>query len=358
MGRFSRKEAESNGWVIVHEDEGQNLYRAEKYLDGSTKIEASGVTEGKLLEAISTQEAHMASFSEVEARPVDDSGLPVDQAGYPLRTVVAPDDELLTEAEWSKRGSADVIVDDEERHFYGPTEAAAEADALRQENAAEIENEAKAEPDVGPIEQVEQESLRDHQLQDVLIVREGEESLGEVIDRKLEESALAESDRADAGLGIGPVQIVKDEDGEPQPVPMGGPAEYFDPSDLPAGVPSAEKQAEAGQEAEIAAAQELRDEFDKAADSPEHAADASKAGAEAEQQVQDEAAESSSGEEVEAGQPGQDEQPQEGDIEATPAAEELAAEKGVDLKKVKGSGAEGKVTKPDVESHLEAQDGK
>lgn len=37
-------------------------------------------------------------------------------------------------------------------------------------------------------------------------------------------------------------------------------------------------------------------------------------------------------------------------VEATPAAEELAAEKGIDLSSVEGSGADGKVTKADVEA--------
>ena len=39
MSRFSRSEAEADGWVIVHEDENQGMYRAEKYIDGS-KVEA------------------------------------------------------------------------------------------------------------------------------------------------------------------------------------------------------------------------------------------------------------------------------------------------------------------------------
>lgn len=36
--------------------------------------------------------------------------------------------------------------------------------------------------------------------------------------------------------------------------------------------------------------------------------------------------------------------------DATPAAEELAEEKGVDLEKVEGSGKDGRITKPDVEA--------
>lgn len=40
-----------------------------------------------------------------------------------------------------------------------------------------------------------------------------------------------------------------------------------------------------------------------------------------------------------------------GDVEATSAARELAAERGIDLSDVEGSGSGGKVTKSDVEAH-------
>jgi pyruvate/2-oxoglutarate dehydrogenase complex dihydrolipoamide acyltransferase (E2) component len=372
MGRFSRKEAESNGWVIVHEDEGQGHYRAEKYIDSNTKIEASGVSEGKLLESINAQEQHRASFVEPEDKPVDETGQPLDEAGFPLRTVLAPDDEALTDREWSTRGAGDVIVDEDGTRTYGPTEAAARADDRRQEIATEVENQKKAEPDNGPTGQIEQESARDHQLQDVLVVREGEESLGEVIDRKADESATAESERAAAGLGIGPINYLPQEGEEHgeivlEPVPMGGPADYFDPSELPAGVDSASEQVEIREDAEVDKAEELRDEHGKQADKPEFAGEIAEAGSEAQQDAKDEAENDQADESEapastpEAETPSEEDsapeqgQPQEGDIEASPAAKELAKEKGVDLKNVKGSGAEGKVTKPDVESHLEAQ---
>lgn len=364
MSRFSRSEAESNGWLIVHEDEGQELYRAEKYIDGA-KVEASGRTEGLLLEAISAYEAHRGSIVPSEPAPVDESGTPLDAAGLEVRSVLGPDDVSLTDAEWSRRGAGDVIVDDEGRHEYGPTEAASEADARRQEIAADIENQKKAEPDVGPTEQIEEESTRDHQLQDVLVVREGEESLGEVVDRKLDESAKAESDRAAAGLGIGPVNYLPQEGEEHgeivlEPEPMGGqPAEFVLEGDGPGGAGLAA--ADQRQEAEVARAEELRDDQGKLADKPENAAQVAEAGSEAQQDAKDEAEQSPSDEGVagddENESPTNDrEQPQEGDVDATESAVELAQEKGVDLSKVKGSGKGGRVTKPDVESHLEAQD--
>ena len=45
------------------------------------------------------------------------------------------------------------------------------------------------------------------------------------------------------------------------------------------------------------------------------------------------------------------------DVDATDSAVELADSEGVDLSEVEGTGTGGKVTKADVEAHLEAQDG-
>ncbi len=360
MGKspISRSEAESNGWTIVHEDEGQGHYRAEKYIDSNTKIEAVGVSEGKLLESINAQEAHRAGFPDLVPSPVDEDGVQVDEAGIAVRSVIVPDGEYLTDAEWSSRDDGEAIIRDHEdgMQFEGPTEAALEADEARRELSADKENLLKAEPDNGPVEQIEQESLRDHQLQDVLIVREGEESLGEVIDRKLDESAKAESDRVDAGLGIGPVDLQPDEEGDLQPVPMGGPSEYFDPRELDAGVDSAHEMVEIREDAEVEKAEELRDEHGKEADAPEHAGEVVEAGSEAQQEAKDEAEESQDSDESEHVElePGESVEVDAVEApEATPAAEELATEKNVDLSQVRGSGKDGKITKPDVESALE-----
>ena len=46
---------------------------------------------------------------------------------------------------------------------------------------------------------------RDLQVDDTLIVQSGEESMQDVVARQLEQKAQAESDRVDAGPGIGPV---------------------------------------------------------------------------------------------------------------------------------------------------------
>jgi pyruvate/2-oxoglutarate dehydrogenase complex dihydrolipoamide acyltransferase (E2) component len=51
----------------------------------------------------------------------------------------------------------------------------------------------------------------------------------------------------------------------------------------------------------------------------------------------------------------QDAGPKESEVDATPAAEELAEEEGVDLSEVEGTGAGGRVTKPDVEAAVEEE---
>ena len=43
-------------------------------------------------------------------------------------------------------------------------------------------------------------------------------------------------------------------------------------------------------------------------------------------------------------------------IDATDGARELAADEGVDLSEVEGTGSGGKITKPDVKAHLDAQE--
>ena len=311
MGKspLSRAEAEKAGWIIVHEDEEGGSYRAERYLDSNTKIEAAGATEGLLLEAINAR--HEFEDSIEQPPPPEPSNLDA------AKVVATPLGEL-TEEEWSLRDSG-----------YEP---AAEAEEARREQAQQAEDEAKADPR-GEIdtEQVVVESQRDHQLQDVLIVHSGEETLDDVVDRKLEQTAQAESDRADAGLGIGPYET--DEDGEP--VPMGGQPELFDPADLPDGVPATEQAMAEEHQAAIDAAEQTRDEEGKAADKPEAQTKTAEARTEAVQGAKDEAEEGP---------------------DATPAAAELADEHGIDLNEVEGTGEGGKITKPDVQAAVDAQE--
>lgn len=367
MSRFSRSEAEARGWAIVHESD--DLIRAEKQYNGRL-VNEEAHSEGLLLERINAYEQHLEGLPQAVPAPVDELGVPVDEEGLAVRSVIAPDGEALTEAEWSQRDSHDALVRDGEFQVEGGTEAAAEAAAAREDIAREKENARTAEPDVGPTENLDEDS-RDRQLAERLVVREGEQSLSEVIDRKLEESANAEAARVEAGLGIGPVTEE----------PMGGEPELFVPEGEPAAAVGTVR-AEAQEEK----AKEMRDELGADADKPENVQQVREAGAEAEAEHLEELGdseqeESEENEEVDPDLDGEapesrEEHPvaqavreaEEGHAdevagavdnamsqpEATEAAEELAKEKGVDLSQVEGSGKGGKVTKPDVESHLEA----
>lgn len=343
MSRFSRAEVEAQGWVIVHEDEGQGQYRAERIIDG-VKVEQSGVSEGKLLEAISAYQAHLDKFLDPVPARVDESGMPLDEDGNIVRTVTAPNGEELSDAEWSHRGVGDVISRrDEETRVEGPSEAAVEAEEARREISAEKENQRTAEEEVGPTENLDTEN-RDRQLSDRLVVREGEGSRPEVVDRRLKLSAQRESDRTAAGLGIGPMDL----DAEGNLVPPGGASSLSEPD----GPDSAEEVVEAREEAEVDKAVELRDEHGKSADKPELAGEVAEAGSEAQQELADEKEEAADEEEN-----GADVAPEDSEApEATEAAVELAEEKGVDLSQVEGSGKDGKIIKSDVEAVAEEND--
>ena len=250
MGKspISRSEAEAKGWVIVHEDD--NFLRAEKYLSGNEKIEAAGHSEGLLLEAIYAIEAFNDNLELPAQEEIVQSGVLVDEDGNVVPSVTGPDGQEFTDSEWESRDAP------------GGSPEAKEAAAAREDASADAENEAKAEPDVGKVETIELLS-RDNQLDEVLTVQKGEESMADVIARKQEQGAQLESDRAVRGEGIGP--------NKPEENPLGGPAEVSD------GVVAEE-------------------------------------------------------------------------VEATPAAEELAEEKDVDLSQVEGTGKDGKITKSDVAS--------
>lgn len=323
MGKspISRSEAEAKGWQIVHEDDEQQSYRAEKYVNG-VNVNQSASSEGKLLEAIYSYEQHLDSLKPVlepESHPVDEQGIPVDEAGIAQRTVLSPEGPL-TDREYSNRGSGEAVLTDEGMKHYGPTEAAAKAEEAKRVNAENAENEAKAQPVDSKAVQVEVLS-KDKQVEDVLVLKKGEEGLADAKERMSEDSAKAESDRAVAGQGIGP------HGPEGSQGLMGGPVseDYVES-------PSSEESVAARQEAEEEKAKELRDEEGKAADKPEVAGQVAEAGAEAEQKLADEKADE------------QDQEP-----EATPAAEKEAEEAGVDLSQVEGTGKGGKITKADVE---------
>lgn len=205
MGKseLSRSQIEKDGWTVVHEDEEGGQYRAERFLDSNTKIEAVGMTEGLLLESIAGYYAHMKS---IEPAPA------TEPSGEGIKDVSAPDEEQFTDEEWSLRDSG-----------YKPAAAAA---AAREELARDAEDAAKADPRGElKMEQITEISPRDHQDSGTYLVQKGEKSLSEAVDRKLEQTAAAEAARGElsGSTGIGPHA----DD------PMGGPAETFNPAGLP-----------------------------------------------------------------------------------------------------------------------------
>lgn len=302
---LDRSQAEEAGWVVVHESVSQGQFRAEKMVPNG-KVEQVGSSEASLLLAISYYEGFQASLEtpptpeQAHAQEVGDASRAAAdgeevEGETAVLTVTAPDGSLMTEEEWSQRDSG-----------YPPAE---EAMVERQEINTAAENEAK-QPDEGEI--VEGETLitesADRQPEDTLLVREGEESLADVFDRKQEESELSESERGAANAGIGP--------NVPDVNPMGGEPETYDPGP---GLSETE--------------QAMADEHTAAAETQQAARD------------EDEAAAAKASTEAPA-----EAEAATGGAVATPAAEAKAEELGVDLSQVEGTGADGKIVVGDVEA--------
>jgi len=341
MGRFSKHDAEAQGWVIVQDDEESGPVRAEKQYNGRLLNEEAH-SMGLLLERISSFEAHIEGLPESQARDIEVPVLNQDEAGLPIRTVIAPDGSAMSEEEWAQRDRVDAIYKDGEMIYLGGSDVALEAQADKYEREEEAASEASA-TDAGDHDQIEVLN-RDHQLKDLLVVREGEESDSDAMDRKLEETEIAEAERTAAGRGIGPDHN-DDFGGPPSEVVIENPTGADSP----------------GAEAAEAEAQSQG----KEADTPEGAAAVAEAGAEAEQVAYDEPAEGElDGEASESDDDGPaDVELQPGESieveaapEATPAAAELAEKHEVDLSQVKGSGSGGKITKPDVENALPSEE--
>ena len=390
MSRFSKSEAEALGWKFTHHTDEDTLltsgtqgeYRivpenntAEKY-QNNTLITEHGETMGKLLERIAWYEENQKRIAPEEVNPneVATNVLNVDEAGLPLRTVLVPADPTdlsddkeviaVTEEEWASRDRADVLVVRDEdgkpvqKFFGGASAEAQEAYDLKLKHDAEVENARTAQEKVDSV-QVE---LDPSQLMDspgatgtgLLIVREGEESISDVQDRKQEQKIEKENARAIEQAVMGPQGVAP----EGQEDLVGTDVAHASDSDLESeqprftqdefeawkesqehpeevDAPGATQEAqEAAQDAQSEAveekAKEARDEDLATADDAEHTAEAREAGIEAASDASEEP-----------------------EVDATPAAAELAEEKGVDLTDVEGTGKDGRVTKPDVEKAAE-----
>jgi pyruvate/2-oxoglutarate dehydrogenase complex dihydrolipoamide acyltransferase (E2) component len=398
MSRFSKTEAESLGWKFTHHSAADTVVTsgtqgevrnvpetnvAEKYVNG-TLITEQGETMGKLLERINAYEEFQKRIQPESVEPVvtESNPLNVDEAGLPLRTVSIPADPSdlsddkeviqITEEEWAARDRADVLVvrgedgDPVQVTYGGSSDDVSDAYQAKLDHEAAVENARTALPADFESEQVE---LDPSELIDapgatgtgLLIVRAGEESVSEVQERKQLQKEEKENARAIEQAVIGP-QGVAPEDQEDL---VGTDVAHAQDSDLESEQPrvaasefEAQKEAlehpedveepgataEAQEEAQTAAseaveakAKEARDDDLATADDAEHVAEAREAGAEALAKTpeDDESGESD-------GQP-----------EATPAAAELAEEKGVDLTEVEGSGQDGRIVKADVEKAAE-----
>ena len=421
MSRFSKSEAEARGWAFVHSVEADEVvtsgtqgevrrtpesHVAEKYFDppsgiGSKQlIHEEGETIGKLLERIAWQEARFDALSDVNAEPVgiERNPINVDVAGLPLRTVTVPVDPedisidkpvmQISEEEWAARDRADVLIvrgeDGEKKQVIhgGSTPEATEAYDLKLLHDAAVENARTALPDVD----AERLDLDPAHLIDSpgatgtgsLLVLAGEDDLSEVQARKQEGKNELENQRAVIQAEVGPqgvapegeedlvgtdAQVARHTDVESEQPRMtqdefeaqqaanavrGHDALVSGPTAV-----TAEQEQQDRSEAQEAVAKQARDTDLASADSDEKQAEVREAGIEATEAAQARAAERGVDVEQVEGT-GKDGRVTKGDVEshvvATPAAEAAAEEKGIDLSEVKGTGKEGKVTKPDVEA--------
>ena len=367
-------EIEERGWVIVHEGPWQADFRAEKYLTGDKKVEQAGTTKENLLKAITYYETFQDRVSQpqtppevIAARERGDAaraaaeGDPEAVAEVAL-TVTAPDGTLLTEEEWSLRDSGYEIAD--------------KAQEEREERSQAEEDELKGEPEPPESETIVTSS-QDQQPEDTLLVRPGEESLADVDERKQEEAVASEAERGETNTGIGPHGPVE---GPAPEGPMGGEPESYDPGP---GLSETELAKQQEVQAEIDQAVQMRDEGlpEREVEKGQPGEAAAEAGttdeqaeadAEAQRQAEEDARqrEEAAAAAVDVGPvspadsadaaagvipPASGQETAEQAPPATDAAQELAAQEGIDLSTVEGTGAEGKITKPDVQAAVDEQ---
>lgn len=397
MSRFSKSEAEVRGWIFTHARTEREVptsdstvrtepasYVAERYLSlpgqSATLIHEEGESIGKLLERISLFEAHLESKNaQTTVAPIDDSAsgktVSVDETGSLVQgeqaaaTVLLPADpsdlsetpELVrvTDAAWSNRERVDsLIVRNEEGERESVTYGGAREDVReglesrdRKEKAVEDRRAAEAAP--GSV----------HQIEGDLVVRSEEDTIAEAVERKQILKKLAEDERTvavedQAFLAVAPegaealagsdVSIQERSDlGSEIPRP-GRVVDVLDEDGRDTGVESVSVEPQTAEELATAttAGEETAKEVRDDAETPEEAD-----GPEAVQAVEDASAEAVQDHADDAETP---ESERAVTIpEHTEAAAKLAQEKGVKISDVEGSGKDGKVTKPDVEKHVQ-----
>jgi pyruvate/2-oxoglutarate dehydrogenase complex dihydrolipoamide acyltransferase (E2) component len=397
MSRFSRAEAEARGWQIVHErdeyttieseTQGRTQYtpptiRAEKSLSGGGMINEEAESMGKLLERIHAYEQHQESKGiKQTATPINEAAVPRNEAGLPIRTVLIaaePTDlsepaevVAITEEEWASRARNDAIYDGKQMVFYGPAEGASDAENVRLATKRAVEDRRAREQDVGETEQLFLDDTQTAVDQpgrsagSVLVVRSDEKDLS-AEDREAR-NAQAENDRVVfqqnspigavapegeeklAGVGVG----IQDRAGLDSERPRVG-ATVAALEGAKEETPAAEdrpSETDIRTDAEEAKAKEIRDDKGASqADSDKGRDQVRQAGIDASQEAAEDRQSDAEGTEASEGDSTPDDT-----VCATEAAQKLADEHDVDLTQVEATGAEGKITKRDVERHLESQ---
>jgi len=319
MSRFSKAEAEARGWVFVHYSEDETLvtsetqgetrylpasYRAEKYFSlpgqGQSLINEEAETLGLLLEKIYAFEHQVEIKSNVlTPLPVEIVG-PVDEAGIEQRTVHTSEG-VISEEEWSSRERTDAIYDGDKMVYHGPQPVAEEADEAREKLSKDLEDAATAEEDVE--ERVFQEEVDAAAQAPVIADQDRREAL----------TSERENARVVSGQGVGlgdSFLVASEELPEPEVVEEPEVEEVEEVEPVVEEEPGPQVyDSEPDDEVEEVIPHVEKDEEEVGAVEPE-------------------------------------------EPNATSAAAELAAESGVDLSEVEGSGKDGKITKPDVEAAL------
>lgn len=419
MGRFSRAEAEAAGWTIFHERDAFDVdapggtrttpasIRAERYVSlpgqASTLVTEEAETMGLLLERISAYEAHLRGLPSQRAAEVDETTEPrfleVDERGGATLTediagtvlLPNPDDPegdpiRVSDAAYTGAARTDALLvpgdEGEEFVMYGGAreDFAPAVDAIELVRK-DAEDKRTAEPFVGDTKQITTEAAGAGQI----IVRADEDSLEEASDRQIAENKDLEDVRVNlapvdhvvvapegkdivAGTDVGIAARTDLESEQPGAGQVAGstPLDSRETPVTPATAEAVEEANDAGEEAALKA----RSEADNAEeeDGADAQRDVEQARADSEANTQENAREADPGESGKL--EGTDQEPQSEGApavdsgadqtdapNASPAAEKLAAEKGVNLSDVQGTGSNGKVTKPDVEKHLSEKDG-
>jgi hypothetical protein len=410
MSRFSKHDAKAQGWSFVHAQKEESIitsgtqgesrtipgrYVAEKYINGILVTEAAE-TEGRLLEQIHGYEERQKSVEEFNSQsqplvpdeevsfdareiPEDASDEEAAEASGPTdATVVLPGGRIMSERAWSQRERSDVLVirdeeaDEEENPagtkqvVLGPHDDITEAVAAVEEVQRAVEDRRTREADVGKTVQIELDPVNvgidapGATGTGTIVVRKGEKTPADVRARLDEEAHNLENERVVrdhsplgspapedapelAGVDVG---ITERGDLSSEVPRVGATYEEVEAAESVVEVEGTRSPATIRSEAVEQSLKDKRDEDPIAAEKPDAAIEARVAGGEAVQKAADEAADDGKDDEEDGDEPTPD---------ATEAAAEFAKEHDVDLEDVDGSGSDGRITKPDVEAYLDAE---